>query len=226
MSAATVCHSQSITPDYRHKVELAITTLNDAINQIEQFRDDATDRPESQYLFFENKLGPYHTLVKLLKDQGKYFEALLYAERAKGRLLLEAVRRNTADLKNVLTPAEKVEIEQLHNKVLAIRERIQSANSDEPIGELKNQLDVAKREFASFEKTLVAAHRELLLRAGPPQPLTNANLNRLVSVDDLAYLEYVVTRDNIGLFILRQNGVTQKLKYVKLSVNTDELRGR
>ena len=206
------------------KVDLAITTLNEAINQVEQLRDYATGRPESRYLFFENKLGPYHTLVKLLTDQGENFEALLYAERAKGRLLLEAVRRNTADLQNMLTPAEKVEIERLHDKVLAIYQRIQSATDDESTGELKNQLDAARRDFASFEKTLVAAHPELLLRAGPPQLLTQANLNRLVSVDDVAYLEYVVTRDNIGLFILRQNGITQKLKYVKLSVNTDELR--
>jgi CHAT domain-containing protein len=206
------------------QVDLAITTLNEAINQIEDSRDDATDRPESQYLFFENKLGPYHTLVRLLTDQGKDFEALLYAERAKGRLLLEAVRRNTADLQNMLPPAEKVEIERLHDKVLAIRQRIQSATGDEPIGELKNQLDTARREFASLEKTLAAAHPELLLRAGPPQPLTNVNLNRLVKANDVAYLEYVVTRNNIGLFILRRNGVTQELKYVKLSVNTDDLR--
>lgn len=206
------------------KVDLAITTLNEAINQVEQLRDYVTGRAESRYLFFENKLGPYHTLVRLLTDQGKNFEALLYAERAKGRLLLEAVRSNTADLQNMLTPAEKVEIERLHDKVLATHQRLQSATGDEATGELKNQLDAARREFASFEKTLVAAHPELLLRAGPPQPLTDVNLNRLVAANDVAYLEYVVTRDNIGLFILRRNGVTQEFKYIKLSVNTDELR--
>ena len=210
----------------KDKVELAISTLTDAINQVEELRDYATGRQESRYLFFENKLGPYHTLVTLLTKQGKNSEALFYAERAKGRLLLEAVRRNTADLQNVLTPSEKVEIERLHDKVLAVYQQIQSASGNEQTGELNKQLDAAKREFASFEKTLMAVHPELLLRAGPAQPLTDANLNDLVHVDDLAYLEYVDTGDHIGLFILRRNKVTgeHELKYVALSVNADQLR--
>jgi tetratricopeptide (TPR) repeat protein len=64
------------------KVELAFTTLNEAINLVEELRDNVTGREESRYLFFENKLGPYHTVVKLLTKQGKNIEALLYAERA------------------------------------------------------------------------------------------------------------------------------------------------
>jgi CHAT domain-containing protein/tetratricopeptide (TPR) repeat protein len=208
------------------KVELAITTLNDAVNQVEELRDYATGQPESRYLFFEKKLGPYHTLIKLLTEQGKNFEALLYAERAKGRLLLEAVRRNTADLQHVLTPAEEVEIERLHDNVLVAYQRIQSESGHDPTRELNNQLDAARHAFASFEKTMVAAHPEVLLRTGPAQPLTYANLNHLVRADDLVYLEYVVTGDNIGVFILRRNGVTpgHELKYEKLPVSADELR--
>jgi CHAT domain-containing protein len=208
------------------KVELAITTLTDAISQVEEMRDNATGRQESRYLFFEHKLGPYQTLVKLLTKQGKNFEALLYAERAKGRLLLEAVRRNTADLQDVLTSSEKVEIERLHDKVLAAYQRIQTASGNEQTRELNKELDAAKREFASFEKTLMAAHPELLLRAGPAQPLTYANLIDLVHVDDLAYLQYVDAGDKIGLFILRRNKATgeHELKYVTLSINADQLR--
>jgi len=210
------------------KTELAITTLNDAINQVEELRNHATGRQESRYLFLENKLGPYHTLVTLLTRQGKNFEALFYAERAKGRLLLEAVRRNTTDLQNVLTPTEKVEIERLHDKVLAVYQRIQAVSGHDPTGELKNQLDAARGEFAAFEETLVAAHPEFPLRVGPEKPVTYANLNRLVSANDVAYLEYVVARDNIGLFILRRDRVTaeHELKYIKLPVNPDELLRR
>jgi CHAT domain-containing protein len=211
-----------------NKTALAITTLNDAIKQVEELRNHATGRQESRYLFLENKLGPYHTLVTLLTGQGKNFEALFYAERAKGRLLLEAVRRNTADLQNVLTSTEKIEIERLHDKVLAVYQRIQAVSGHDPTGELKNQLDAARGEFAAFEETLVAAHPELPLRLEPEKPLTYANLNRLVSANDVAYLEYVVTRDNIGLFILRRDRVTaeHELKYIKLPVNPDELRQR
>src|SRR5215216_4913264 len=61
------------------KVELAITTLKDAITQMEELRDQVVGRQEGRHLFFENKVGPYHTLVKLLTRQDKSFEALLYA---------------------------------------------------------------------------------------------------------------------------------------------------
>ena len=47
-------------------------------------------RPRNSARFFENKVGPYRTLVKLLTKEGKNFEALLYAERAKTHVLVEA----------------------------------------------------------------------------------------------------------------------------------------
>jgi CHAT domain-containing protein len=71
-----------------------------------------------------------------------------------------------------------------------------------------------------------AAHPDLLLRVGPAPPLTHANLNSLVREDDLAYLEYVVTGDKVGLFILKRNGVSpeHELKYVNLPVDVVEIR--
>ena len=45
------------------KVELAITTLNEAINQVEELRNQVAGRREGRQIFFENKVGPYHTLV-------------------------------------------------------------------------------------------------------------------------------------------------------------------
>ncbi len=208
------------------KVELAITTLKEAINQVEEMRDQVAGRQESRQLFFESKLGPYHKLVELLTKQGNVFEALLYAERGKGRLLLESVRRNTGDLQNILTPGEKIELERLHDRVLAMYQRIQSASGNAPTSELNKELNAARREFTSFEKTLVAAHPELLLRSGPAQPLTDASLDGLVRTDGIAYLEYVSAGDSIGIFILKRNGVTQghELKYFRLPVNAQELR--
>lgn len=208
------------------KFDLAIATLKEAVSLIEELRDHATGRQESRQLFFENKLAPYHKLVELLTKQGKTFEALLYAERAKGRLLLESVRRNTRDLQSVLTPAEKVELKRLHDRTLAVSQRIQSTSDNAPTSELNKELDAAKSEFASFEKEVVAAHPELLLRAGPAQPLTDASLNSLVRTDAIVYLEYVSAGNHIGIFTLKRNRVTQgyELKYVRLPIDAVELR--
>jgi CHAT domain-containing protein len=209
------------------KVDLAITTLKEAIKQVEEMRDQVTGRREGRHLFFENKVGPYHTLVKLLTRQGKNFEALLYAERAKGRVLLEAVRNNRDDLQDVPTQEEKLEAERLTNKLSAIRQRIESESGDEAKNYLQNELDAARRELRAFGEKFAAAHPDVLVRTGPAKPLTQANLSTLLPADDFVYLEYVVTRDEIGLFILKQNGGTDHdLKYVHLQVNADELRRR
>jgi CHAT domain-containing protein len=208
------------------EVELAISTLKEAINQVEELRDQVAGRQEGRHLFFENKVGPYHTLVKLLTKQGKDFEALLYAERAKGRVLLEAVRNNRTDLKDIYTQAERVEGELLIDKLSAARERIRSQSGDEAKNELHHELEAVQRELVLFQERLAAAHPELPLRAGPAKSLTHASLNTLVPANDFAYVEYVVTADEVGMFILKRNGAStdQDLKYMKLPVNTDELR--
>jgi CHAT domain-containing protein len=208
------------------KVELAISTLKDAINQVEEMRDQVVGRREGRHLFFENKVGPYHSLVKLLTKEGKNFEALAYAERAKGRVLLETVRNNRSDLQNIYTEPERVEAELLINKLSAIRERIQSESDGEAKSKLQNQMDAVRRELVSFQERLAAAHLELLLRGGPAQPLTHKSLDTLVPANNFAYLEYVVTADNVGLFILKRNALTtnHELKYVTLPVSADELQ--
>ncbi len=210
------------------KGELAIATLKDAINQVEEMRDEVMSRQEGRHLFFENKVGPYQTLVKLLTKEGKNFEALLYAERAKGRVLLEAVRNNRSDLKNLFTDREKAEADVLINKLHGITQQIRSQPGSKPTNELQNELSAVQRQLVLFNESVFAAHPELLLRTGRARPLTHENLNTLIPANDFAYLEYVITGDNVGLFILKRNGVTTNhdLKYISLPVSADELRGK
>jgi CHAT domain-containing protein len=208
------------------KVELAITTLKEAIDQIEELREQVVGRQESRQLFFANKVGPYRTMVKLLTQRGDNFEALLYAERAKARVLMEAVRNNRRDLRSIPTEDEKAQAEVLMNKYLAIKKQIKSQPAGGPPSELQNALNAVTNELVVFQDRFAAAHPDLLLRVGPARPLTHANLNSLVRANDLAYLEYVITGDKVGLFILKRNGVSpdHELTYVNLPVNADELR--
>src|ERR1051325_174729 len=125
------------------KTELAIKTLKDSIDQLETLRDRVAGREEGLELFFENKLGPYHSLVTLLSAQGKNFEALLYAERAKGRVLLDVFSGGRGDLANVLTQRERIEEQHLIRKISEINQRIKSqpAGDTQTQNELYNQQD-------------------------------------------------------------------------------------
>ena len=208
------------------KIELALATLKQAIDQIEELREQVVGPQESRQLFFENKVGPYRTMVKLLTQRGDNFEALLYAERAKARVLMEAVRNNRRDLRGIPTEDEKAQAEVLMNKYLAIKKQIKSQPNGMPPSELQNELNAVSNELVVFQGRFAAKHPDLLLRVGPARPLTDADLNSLVRANDVAYLEYVFTGDKVGVFILKRNSVNPdyELKYVNLPVNADELR--
>lgn len=207
------------------QVELAITTLKEAVNETEAMRIEVAGRQESQNLFFENKVGPYHTLVTLLTKQGQNFEALGYAERAKSRVLLEAVRNNRSDLKEIYSEDEKTEAESLIGKLHTINQQIKAQPLGKPTNVLQTELDGVQRELVLFQERLAAAHPDLPLRAGPVQPLTQADLNNLVRADNVVFLEYVVTEDKVGVFVLKNKGLnTPELKFISLAVNVEELR--
>ncbi len=211
-----------------HKTELAIKTLKDSIDELETLRDRVAGREEGLQLFFENKVGPYHSLVMLLTMQGKDFEALLYAERAKGRVLLDALSGSRSDLANVLTRSETIEEQHLIKKISEINQRIKSqpARDTQTQNELYNQQDAARLELASFKDRTYVAHPELRLRSGAAHTFTLASVKTLTSASDLAYLEYVVTEGKLGVFIVKRNRVTNEpgIRYLNLPVNVDELR--
>jgi CHAT domain-containing protein len=211
-----------------NKAELAIRTLKDSIDQLETLRDRVAGRDEGLQLFFENKVGPYHSLVMLLTTQGKNLEALLYAERAKGRVLLDAVSGGKTDSTNVLTETERNEEQHLIKKISDINQRIKSqpAEDTRTQDELYGQLDAARLELASFKDRTYVTHLELRLRSGVAEALTLASLKTLTGTSDLAYLEYVVTDRKLGVFIVKRNRVTNEpyIRYLSLPVIVDEIR--
>jgi len=193
-------------------------------------RDRVAGREAGLQLFFENKVGPYHSLVTLLTMQGKHFEALLYAERAKARVLLDALSDGSSDLGNVLTQSERIEEQHLVKKISEINQRIKSqlAGDTQTQNELYSQLDAARLELASFKDRTYIAHPELRLRSSVAHTLTLASVKTLTSTSDLAYLEYVVTEGKLGLFVVRRNRFTNEadIRYLNLPVTADALRGK
>ena len=186
-----------------NKTELAIQTLKNAVARAEEMRDQVAGREEAQQLFFESKISSYNSLIELLIKQGNTFDALVYAELAKGRVLLDVLRSGRSDIAKYLTPSEKEQTQLLNRKISDINDRIkieESAGSSLP-GSLYRQLDAARLEYQSFQNALYASRPDLRLRSGRTPPLTTEDLNYL-TLNNCAYLEYVVTQERIYLFVL------------------------
>lgn len=222
---ATTSLGQSYAAQSRF--ELAIQTLKQAVQQIEAMRDEVAGREVESQIFLESKVASYHALVELLIKQGKTVEALLYAERAKGRVLLDVLRSGKPDLAKVLTPTEKQEIQRLNRKITEINGRIkkqETANSSS-FNSLYAELDGARLEYQSFQDAVYVAHPDLSMRSGHTATLDTADLDRLTQSNETGYLEYVVGKDRISLFVLTKDKSTgaSDLKVYPLAIKPEDL---
>src|SRR5256714_12183748 len=140
------------------KYDLAIKTSKDAVQQVEALREHVAGSELETELFLENKVASYNALVGLLIKQGKSLDALLYAERAKGRVLLDVLRDGKPDFAKVLTPAEKAETQRLNRRISEINGTIkkQEIAGSSSLNSLYAQLDTARVEYRSFEDALYA----------------------------------------------------------------------
>lgn len=77
------------------KIPEALEILNEAAKQLEALRTRVAGQIQERQLFFENKVAAYHLLIELLLQQGNKLDALQAAERAKARVLFDALQRGT-----------------------------------------------------------------------------------------------------------------------------------
>ncbi len=178
-------------------------------------------------LFLENKVASYNALVDLLIRQGKPLDALLYAERAKGRVLLDALRDGKPDLAKALTPVEKAETQRLNRRISEINDTIrkQEMADSSSLNSLYAQLDAARVEYRSFQDALYVTHPNLKIRSGHTASLSTADLNGLTADGDTAYLEYVVAKDGISLFVLSKNksNGAPEVKVYRIAIKPEDL---
>lgn len=209
------------------KFDLATQTLKQAVDQLETMRDQVAGREVERQLFFENKVTAYHALVDLLVKQGKLLDAFLYAERAKGRVLLDVLSNGRPDLANVLTRGEIDETQRLNRRLSEINDciRTQGTAKYPSLNSLYSQLDAARLEYQSFQNALYVKHPDLSMRSGRTAVLTTADLNVLTREDNTAYLEYVAGRDHVSLFVLtkdKSNG-SPTLKVYPVAIKAGDL---
>jgi hypothetical protein len=196
--------------------------------QLESMRDRVCGSEIEAEQFLENKTASYDSLVHVLLREGKTFDALTYAERAKGRVLLDVLRTAKPDSAKVLTAAERAEEQRLNRRISEVNETIRQAANAASLNSLYTQLDTARLEFQLFQDSLYAKHPELAIRAGGTPLLTSADVNSFAAQANTAFLEYVVEKDRVFLFVLTKGKLTTlpDLKVYPINVRPDELIGK
>jgi CHAT domain-containing protein len=208
------------------KVEIAIRTLTQAVEEVEAMRDQVAGREEERQVFFESKVTPYQALMDLLIQQGRSLDALLYAERAKGRVLLDVLSGGRTELTKALTRPERENVQRLNRNISNLNEQIgkAEANKSASLDSLYARLDAARLEYQSFQDAAFVTHPELNVRSGRTATIDRSGIDSLTRHSRSAYLEYVVSKDHVYLFVLTTTKSNElELKSYRLMIPPAEL---
>lgn len=220
--------------------ELARQDFLESIATIEKLRGWVAGGEQDRQRFFENKIAPYQALVGLSLAQRNLKDALSYAERAKGRVLLDVLNSGREDVTKGMTSDEVKRDRELSAEIASLntqlsRLKTQSKPAEAQVTEIQAKLDKTRLEYEAFQATLYAAHPELKVQRGQTRMLTLDEAAALLPDRRTAILEYVVTEDKSYLFVLKKAADkgpidltvhTLDLKSSELATMTESFRRR
>jgi CHAT domain-containing protein len=181
--------------------------FDEAIGKIESMRAQAAGNEQQRQYFFADKISPYSEMVALLVAQNRPAEALMYAERAKARVLLDVLGTGRSNITKALTPGEQAQERKLRQELSTLnaqaqREAAQTRPDALRLAALHKQLDRARLDLDAFTNVLYSLHPELRLQRGDAPPSTVEQLSDLLHVSNTALVEYVVGDEQTFLFVI------------------------
>ncbi|MFP5262417.1 MAG: CHAT domain-containing protein [Blastocatellia bacterium] len=193
---------------------LAREEFTKALAAVEELRGRVAGDEQQQQQFFQRRLSPYHRMVTLSVDEKKYIDALAYAERAKGRALLDTLEAGRVDVTKAMTEDERAEERRLNAEVVSLNTQIYRWNlrgqSDKSVLiDLQARREKARASYEAFQVSLYAAHPELRAQRGQMTPITIEEAGRLIPNANTAVVQYVVTEDKTYLFALTKTQRSQ-----------------
>jgi CHAT domain-containing protein/tetratricopeptide (TPR) repeat protein len=196
----SVYHSQNNNTLAREQLARAITTVEDLRRQV-------VGDEQQQQQFFQMMLSPYHQMIALSLDEKKPMDAFGYAERVKGRALLDALRNGRLQVTKAMTDAEKEEEQRLNADVVSLNTRINRENRRQQpdkaaLSELEARLEKARVSYEGFQINLYAVHPELKIQRAQIEPVSLEQTAELIPDATTAVFEYVVTEDRTYLFVV------------------------
>jgi CHAT domain-containing protein/Tfp pilus assembly protein PilF len=168
--------------------------LEEAAEIVEALRAGAAGDPAALEATLKQGYSVYQAIVGHLLAAGRVEDALVWAEKAKARVLNDLLLKGGLDERSVMSDDERREERLLYGKVArAAADRKRSAAA---IGELE-----------TFRRRLYARHPELALQRADFGAAGPAQWRSLLPDARAALLEFFQLREGAALFVVRQQGV-------------------
>jgi CHAT domain-containing protein len=183
--------------------------LEEAAAIVESLRAASPGDPTALEAVHKQGHPVYQTMVSHLLAEGRAEEALVWAEKAKARVLNELLLKGGLDERSAMTEEERRQERVLYGKVS--RAAADRQKSIAAIGELE-----------TFRRELYTRHPELALQRADFAPAGPAEWRKLLPDSHSALLEYFQLHDAMVLFVVREKGVrVVRLKLEAASLQTE-----
>jgi CHAT domain-containing protein len=138
-------------------------------------------------------------------------DALVLAEHAKARALLDILQQGRVNIQKTMTVKEQEEERQLTLQLTQLNKQLarvkQSDKQDATrVTEVESQLEKARLNYEAFQNALYASHPELKTQRGEAPIINAQELAGLLPNSSSALLEYVVTDEQTYLFAITKPG--------------------
>ncbi len=190
-------------------------SFSEAVSIVEDLRTQAAGGVEERQRYFEGGTQAHHGLLSVLVKENRPADALMLAERAKARVLLDILQQGRVSIQKSMTAKEQDEERQLKlqltqlNKQLA---RVKQSDNAARVTEVESQLEKARLNYEAFQNALYASHPELKTQRGEAPIINAQELAALLPNASSVLLEYLVTDEQTYLFTIAkpaENAETQ-----------------
>lgn len=208
------------------KLDPARRSFDAAIDGIEKMRAGLAGGEQESRRFLEDKLAPYHSMIELLVATKSYTDALVYAERAKARTLLDVLSSGRVNVTKAMTKEEDERERALHGQIVTLNSQLFQADQQRNhvrSTEIKAQLEKARLEYEAFQANLYTAHPELKVQRGQSLELTLAEAEKLLPDTRTAILQYVVADSESYVFVIARNAGKLAVTVHTLDLRSDKL---
>jgi CHAT domain-containing protein/tetratricopeptide (TPR) repeat protein len=206
----------------------ARVAFEEAIAEIEQVRGQLAGGTEEAESFFASRVVPYQELVAMFVKEQRNEDALVIAERASARALLDILAKGKSAPAAALTDSQKKRVRELEGRLAETNHRLidelqSDHSSDTQLASLRADLRSARLERENFNAEI---GNENKVDSKPVAPASMEEMTGLTRDGKTALLKFVVTKDETFLFVLHERDGHHLVEVFSLQLSREELTKR
>lgn len=201
-------------------------SFSEAVSIAEALRAQAAGGVEERQRYFEGGLRAHHGMLSVLVKENRPQDALVFAERAKARSLLDLLQQGRVSVHKAMTAAEQQEEARLKSQITQLNKqlaRLKQADKNAEVAAVETQLEKARLSYEAFQNALYAAHPELKTQRGEAPIINTRELAELLPDASTVLLEYVVTGEQAYLFAITKTAEKAEIQLYTLPIKRAEL---